>query len=333
MSVSSSNSVQNLADTPRVSIIILNWNGKALLKKCLDSLKTRTAYKNYKIVVVDNGSSDNSSEMVTNRFPWVEIIPLTHNSGYPAGNNKGIAYALANHNPNYVLLLNNDTETVQDNWLKRMVGVAESENNIGLVGCKLIRPDFSTQYLGTKITIKGLSWLNPETNKVVPEIFEVDAILGACFLIKKAVIDKIGFLDVGFSPFSDEESDFCMRAKKAGYKVLMASTVAVVHKGGASVDKIDSDYVTFVRRRNQIRFMLLNFPFSWLLARVPCEVLIFARCFIIKNLNRKRMFPLKLRSGMDMISNLKINIYGWLCNIIGFREILRKRANRTFRLT
>jgi GT2 family glycosyltransferase len=315
-----------------VAIIIVNWNQKKPLATCLNSLKNKTAYEDYHVIVVDNGSVDGSVEMVKQSFPWADLITLDKNYGFSVGNNKGIDYALKKYNPQYILLLNNDTEIVQSDWLTKMMAVAESEGNVGIVGCKLVYPDGKTQYIGTKITVKGLTWLNPSSEGSLPEVFDIDAVLGACFLIKRDVIDKIGFLDIGFSPFVHEESDFCTRAKKAGYKTRMVLSVRVVHFWKMSVGKVNSAYVECVVRRNAIRFMLLNFPASWLVKRVPVEARIFIGCFIARNKGKKGILPIKLRTGRELLVRLKINVYGWLHNLMSLREILAKRENRTAKL-
>jgi GT2 family glycosyltransferase len=296
-------------------------------------LRKRTEYANYNVIVVDNGSADNSAKWVEEKFPWVNVVALNKNYGFSIGNNAGIAYALKEFNPDYVLLLNNDTEVAQEDWLIKMISVAESEETIGIVGCKLIYPDGRTQYIGTKLAVTGLSWLKPHDHTNLPETYKVDAILGACFLIKKSVIDKIGGLDPGFSPFSDEESDFCIRAKKAGYKICMVSTIKVVHLGGTSIGKINSECVRLITRRNSIRFMLLNFPATWLAKRVPYEIRIFIRCFIARNSAVKRRIPIKLRDSKDMFIEVKTNVRGWLYNLKNLREIAAKRQSRTMKLS
>ncbi len=321
-----------LENQKTVSIIIVNWNQKKLLATCLSSLKNKTAYSNYNVIVVDNGSLDNSVGLVKQNFPWADVIALDKNYGFSIGNNKGITYALKKYEPHYVLLLNNDVEIVQANWLSKMVSVAESENNVGIVGCKLIYPDGKTQYIGTNITVKELKWLNPSSEGSHAEVFDVDAVLGACFLIKRAVLDKIGFLDVGFSPFVHEESDFCMRAKKAGYRTCMVLSVIVVHFWRMSVGEVNSAYVQFVVRRNAIRFMLLNFSSSWLLKRALVEVRIFVGCFIARKKGKKGLVPFQLRTGRELLMRLKVNFDAWLNNFMNLREILVKRGNRTAKL-
>lgn len=324
--------MKSLENQKPVAIIIVNWNQKQALSTCLNSLKNKTAYSNYTVTVLDNGSKDGSVELLKDKFPWINTIELDKNYGFAVGNNKGIAYAFETYKPDYVLLLNNDTEIIQADWLNRLVVAAEAENNIGIVGCKLIYPNGKTQYIGTKITVKGLTWLKPNIEANLPETFDVDAVLGACFLIKSAVIDKIGYLDTGFSPFVHEESDFCVRAKKVGYRTVMVRNVSIVHFWRASMSKVNTTYVESVVRRNTVRFMLLNFPPSWLLKRAPIELRILAGSFISRN-KAKGLLPIKLRSGQELIEKLNVNIHGWFCNLMSLREILSKRADRTAKIT
>ena len=324
--------MESLEKQKSVAIIIVNWNQKKTLATCLNSLKTKTAYSNYHVIVVDNHSLDGSVELLKQTFPWTDIVALDKNYGFSVGNNKGIVYALKKYEPQYFLLLNNDTEIVQSDWLSRMVAVAESEDNVGIVGCKLIYPNGKTQYIGTKFTVKRLAWLNPSSEGSLPEVIDIDAVLGACFIIKRAVFDKIGFLDVGFSPFINEESDFCARAKKAGYRTRMILSVNVVHFLNTSLNKINSPYVQFISRKNTIRFMLLNFPTSWLFKRTFFEVRIFVGCFIARNKGKKGVMPIKLRTGRELLVRLNVNFYAWLSNLMSLREIIVKRRDRTAKL-
>jgi len=324
--------VKALEKQKSVAIIIVNWNQRNTLATCLSSLKNKTEYSNYQVIVVDNHSLDDSVKLVKQTFPWADLIALDKNYGFSIGNNKGIAYALKKYDSQYFLLLNNDTELIQSDWLRRMVAVAESEDNLGIVGCKLIYPDGKTQYIGTNFSAKKLAWINPSSERTLPEEFDVDSVLGACFLIKRAVIDKIGFFDAAFSPFINEESDFCARAKKVGYRTRMILGVKVIHFLNKSLNKINSPYVDFISRKNTIRFILLNFPTSWLFKRIFFEVRVFVGCFIARNKNKKAIIPVKLRRGTERLIRLKINYYAWLSNLKSLREIIAKRRDRTAKL-
>jgi GT2 family glycosyltransferase len=319
-------------DYPPVSIIILNWNKKAFLEKCLMSIKEKTSYPNFTTVVVDNGSSDGSANLVKGHFSWVDVLELNENCGFSVGNNIGINYVLSKYNPKYVMLLNNDTEITQVDWLKKLVYAAQSDiPRVGVVGCQLIYPDGKPQSTGNKLTVGGGE--DPYPNGASrPETYEVDTVTGACFLINCEVIKKIGFFDTGFSPFNEEESDFCMRTKKIGYKVIVVSSVKVIHFCGASMKTVNSVYVHFVGRRNTIRFMLLNFPSSWLVKRVPYELLLFLRCFITKPNAVNNSLPIALRPSRDAFLDFRINIEAWLYNLERLPDILQKRWNRTMRI-
>lgn len=127
---------------PKVSIIILNWNGEEYLEDCLTSVLNQT-YEDSEIIVVDNNSTDNSLEFIKDKFPKAEVIALEKNYGFAKGNNIGIKYALNKYNPNYVLLLNTDIEILDNRTLATVVEIAEQDALSGIVGCTLVYPDGS----------------------------------------------------------------------------------------------------------------------------------------------------------------------------------------------
>lgn len=225
---------------PRVVILVLNWNGKEVLKNCLKSLLKLTDYRNFKVVVIDNASTDNSVEMVRHEFKSVDLLENKENLGFVKGNNIGIKYALRKYKPDYILLLNNDIKIIQKNWLKKMIKVAESDRRIGLVGCKLIFPDGRIQWAGRKreknifyLIFQTLSAsLNPGIGMGEKEssfIGEVNTVSGACMMIKTELIKKIGLLDESLSPFFQEDVEYSFRAWKYGWKVVYVGTSKVVH--------------------------------------------------------------------------------------------------------
>ena len=131
---------RNVQLTSKLSIIIVNWNGVTYLKSCLISIFDQS-YNNFKVILVDNGSTDNSVDFVTHNFPAVKIIALDSNSGFVRGNNIGIKYALEKNNSEYVLLLNNDTQMIRKDFLEKLIEVADNDKKIGILGCKIIFPD------------------------------------------------------------------------------------------------------------------------------------------------------------------------------------------------
>jgi len=118
------------------SIIIVNWNGKHHLDVCLSSIFNQT-YKDFNVIFVDNGSTDDSVEYVKNNFSEVNIIECKKNYGFAEGNNIGIRQALKNPEVKYIVTLNNDTETDKD-WLKQLIEVAEKDEKIGAVSSKML---------------------------------------------------------------------------------------------------------------------------------------------------------------------------------------------------
>lgn len=123
---------------PKVSIIILNYNGRKYLRDCLGSIEKNTNYPNYEVIMVDNGSTDDSVEFVRKNFPWVKIIEVRKNKGFAAGNNIGIRHTKSD----YVFLLNPDT-IVQQGWLSKAIETAESDPTIGIVGAIPVHMDLS----------------------------------------------------------------------------------------------------------------------------------------------------------------------------------------------
>jgi GT2 family glycosyltransferase len=313
---------------PKVSIVIVNWNRKKLLEACLNSIEKITEYSNFSIIVVDNGSSDGSTNLVESRFPSVSLLSLEQNRGFAIGNNIGIAKALKN-DADYVLLLNNDTLVIQGDWLRKMVETAEETKELGVVGCKLIYSNGQVQHVGSRLTIEGLDWINPQIIDEYPEVFEVDVILGACFLIKRKVIDIIGYLDEGFSPFQQEESDFCFRAKKAGFKVCTTLGVKVIHLHGATMQTIESDYFDFIHRKNQIRLMLLNFSAKWFVLHSIYEIREFTYCIFERKSGFQKRFLFRLKIRKDWRKRTKGYLSAWLYNARVLGEISAKRRTRT----
>ena len=249
---------------PKVSIIIINWNGLEDTMECLESLKQIT-YPNYDVIVVDNGSQGNDVPVLKEKFgDYISLIENDRNYGFAGGNNIGIRYALSNRSPDYILLLNNDT-VVDPEFLIELIKVAETNPAIGIAGAKIYYYDKPNQLqdVGGKINLwKGKVVHTP---RVVAErikrvefdrgqydsIKEVDAVAGCCFLIKKGVLESIGLLDENLAYW--EDTDYCLRAKRAGCKTVYVPAAKVWHKLGQSVKKI-SGLSCYYGVRSRLRF-------------------------------------------------------------------------------
>jgi GT2 family glycosyltransferase len=247
---------------PLVCIVVLNWNGKEVLKNCLNSLLKKTDYKNYRIVVVDNGSTDGSVDMIKRNFKKIDVIANKENLGFTKGNNVGIRYSLNKYSPDYVILLNNDTLIAQKGWLKKLVDVAESDRKIGVVGPKLIFPDSRIQWAARRkesnaiyLMIQTLSAsLNPGVGMKKEEstfVGEANTVSGACMMIKSELLKKIGLIDESLSPFYQEDVEYSFRAWKAGYKVIYVGNSEVIHLQSYSFRKRGiSDENLYLAMRN-----------------------------------------------------------------------------------
>jgi len=288
---------------PKVSIIILNWNGWEDTIECLESLYQIT-YPNYNVIVVDNGSEDDSIvkikeycegkiEFESKFFEYspgnkpIKIIEYTReeaeagggkekkikdlpsnrkliliknekNYGFAEGNNIGMRYALRALNPDYVLLLNNDT-VVDKEFLWRLVKIGESNKKIGILGPKTYyysQPN-KIQFTWNKIDFrKGKIFLagsgdidQGQHNK----IRKTDYVPGSCLLIKQKILEKIGFFNSKYYCYW-EETDYCMRAKKTGYQCVFCPKAKIWHKISQSANKIPG-FRTYYMTRNMFWFM------------------------------------------------------------------------------
>ncbi|MCK4800220.1 glycosyltransferase family 2 protein [Candidatus Parcubacteria bacterium] len=233
-----------------VYIIVLNWNGKDDTLECLKSLE-KINYSNYKIVVVDNSSEDDSVSEIRRQFSSVKIIENKENLGFSGGNNVGIKYAI-NNGAHYVLLINNDT-TVEKDFLNELVEIGESDEKIGVLGSKIYfysepsRIWFAggkVNWLKNKGTHIGLDQID---SGQYDKIKEMDYLTGCCLLIKREVIEKIGVLSEDYFLYY-EDTDFSLRAKNADYKIVYVPKSKIYHKISRSTKPGSSNYVYYHSR-------------------------------------------------------------------------------------
>lgn len=320
------------SQVPLIAIIIVNWNGKDLLDTCLTSLK-KTDYPKYNVIVVDNGSNDGSVEFVKKKFPEVDALLLDKNYGFAKGNNAGIKNALKKYNPDYILLLNNDVEIVQRDWLKRLIEVSENNGKIGITGCKLVSADRQVQYLGTRITPFGFPGILLLKKHVPGGPFEVDGIIGAVFLIKKEVIEKIGLLDEGFSPFLCEDVDYCIRARKSGYKIEVLPEVEVIHYQNQSMKREPSAYISYIAKKNTLRFVFIHFSSLWIVQRILYDFFCAITVSIFERIDKeKTAFPTNIRVKQIWKSNLTVFVRAYFDNLKNVKEIAGRRIRSTEKL-
>lgn len=238
---------------PRVSIVILNWNGLEDTIECLESLK-KIAYPNYEVIVVDNGSRGNDAQVLEEKFgDYIHLIRNVKNYGYTGGNNIGIKHALRNSSPDCFLILNNDTVVAPD-FLGQMTEVALSDASIGIVGPKICYYHFPDriQSAGAMINMKTsrntLIGIEQVDSGQYDRQQEVDYVSGCCLLVKKDLIQKVGLFDESYFCYWDE-TDYCVRARKVGYKIVYAPRARIWHKKSL----ILKPWYKTLRRRDQVK--------------------------------------------------------------------------------
>jgi len=244
---------------PQVTIIVLNWNGRKDTAECIESLE-RITYPNYKVMIVDNGSVDGSAEFVRKNYPRAEVLENGENLGFAEGNNVGIRQALG-RGADYVLLLNNDT-VVNPDFLDLLVARAEGDDQIGVVGPVVYYYDDRNliQSAGARVSFftskQRIDQKNKPDDGSLVDPIECDYVSGCALLAKREVFEKIGYLNPSYFLYW-EETDWCVRAKRAGFKILCIPGARIWHKESASSKKVKGLSLYYLTR-NRIWFMRHN---------------------------------------------------------------------------
>lgn len=252
-----------------VAVMILNWNGRFLLQTCLSPLVEQT-YTNYQVVVVDNGSTDDSVPFVREQFPQVQLLQNGANLGFSRGTNAGLRQISAD----VVVLLNNDVR-VQPNWLMELIRPFHQDPQIGIVGCKLLYPDGTIQHLGAELTYPlahshHFYYKEPDLTQV-EVLQDVPYVTGASLAVRREVLDTIGLLDEAFHPFYYEEVDFCTRARNAGFRVVVTPRAVAIHDESATMRNV-SGLKLQTLHRNRLYYVLKHYaPQQFLQDFVPAE--------------------------------------------------------------
>ncbi len=222
---------------PHVAVLILNWNGKADILRCLSTLP-RIQYPNWSATVIDNASTDGSVEAIRQQYPEQRILVMEKNLGFCGGNNRGMEDALR-RGADYVLLLNNDTELHAD-LLAELVAVAETDPRIGAVGAKNIQmADHRMVWAAYgeltygKSLVRVVGWNQPDG----PELScvrDAEWLIGNGLMMRRAAIETVGGFDESFFGYH-EDVDWCVRARQAGFRLVYNGRAIIYHRGfGAS---------------------------------------------------------------------------------------------------
>lgn len=253
---------------PKVSVIILNWNGYRDTAECLRSL-CRLTYPSCEIILVDNGSTDGSVTRLREEFEKVVYIENGENLGFAGGNNAGIRYALQ-HGAGYVFLLNNDT-VIDPNVLDELVRVAEGDKAIGMAGPVIYdyydpsRVWFAGSHIDYRTGLTPQWHEGEKREKEWPESWDVERLSGCAMLVKKEVIESAGMLDPDYFLYY-EDTDWCARTRQHGFRIVCAGHAGVLHKQQGSSDRGGvSTLVHYYCQRNRLLFLKKN-------AKIPVRV-------------------------------------------------------------
>ncbi len=248
-----------------LTIIIVNWNTRELLYNCLHSIFANDQEMTFQVIVVDNASHDKSADMVRAEFPQVYLISNNENVGFARANNQALPLAKGRH----VLFLNSDIEVLPD-ALPRLVKYLDERPQVGVVGPKILHPDGTSQrscwrgfpslrfafvdafYLWRLVPHCRLVQSSGLLDIPDDEPIEVDHVLGACMMVCREVINQVGGMDEGFFLFL-EETDWCHRIKKAGWKIHFLPTAKIIHVGQQSVHQ-EPQRTLPEKYRNYVRF-------------------------------------------------------------------------------
>ena len=233
---------------PKVSIIIVNYNGKKLLETCLESL-FNIKYDDFEIILVDNNSTDDSVDFITTNYPSIILIKLDSNKGFAEPNNIGAKIAKGK----YLLFLNNDTIVTPD-FISEMVNTVENDKKIAICQSLLLKSDYTIDSSGDFIDELGVCY---NSKSFVNGIREISSARGASMLIQKKIFDELsGFDETFFATF--EDVDLGWRSWILGYKTVLVPTSVVYHVGGQTVN-IFKNEIAFHGFKNQLSMKITNF--------------------------------------------------------------------------
>jgi GT2 family glycosyltransferase len=250
---------------PKVHIVILNWNQRDMTVNCLNSLE-KLNYDSAEIVLVDNGSTDDSLDVIKEKFPEITLIKNRENLGVAGGRNVGLRYALQ-EDADYILFLDNDT-IVDKDFLIELVKVGEENEEVGIITGKIYFYDEPNKIwsvggysslLRSKYTLRGYQEI--DTGQY-DKTEQVDQVQGCCLMVKREVIDKIGLFDERFVRYFAEDVDLCIRTKKEGYKIYYAPRSKLWHH--IIVKTTVSDDYWYLKGMNLILLRKKYFhPYHW----------------------------------------------------------------------
>lgn len=232
---------------PRVAIVLLTWNALDFTRACLESLRDHTSIGDrICAIVVDNGSTDGTLRYLEG-LDWITLVRNGANLGYARGCNAGIRAAPSDAD---ILLLNNDVVVTRDGWLESLQDVAYAEEDVGIVGCRLVMPDGRLLHAGAYVPVEKMAGqqigsFEKDVNQFSADR-EVPSVVGACMYIRRMVLDSVGLLDEAYFSYY-EDTDYCLRAAEAGFRTMCAGGVTLVHHENVSARENRADFSAIQR--------------------------------------------------------------------------------------
>jgi len=319
-----------------VSIVIVNWNTRAIVSNCLRSVFEETDKIKFEVIIVDNASTDGSVEMIREEFPEVIIICNKSNRGFAAANNQGIQIGRGE----YVLLLNSDT-IILDNAISKSIFFARNNPKAAVTSCRVLNSDKTLQptcFMFPSICNMILS--STYIYKIFPknrffgrermswwkrnDVRDVDAVTGCFMLVRKDAIGEIGNMDERFFMYA-EETDWCYRFKQAGWQVMFMPDAEIIHLHKGSSKKIESTMrlqlsgsilLFFEKHKSRTQYILAClFTALFFFARVPYW-------FVIAIISKK-----KRSACLDIVRTYS---KGFILSLGGGRMLCVKRKSNNF---
>jgi len=303
---------------PSISIVILNFNGREFLDRCLGSV-LGTDYSNFEVIFVDNASTDGSIQFIKEKFgknPRLKIIQNKRNLGFAEGNNIGARAAKGE----LIVFLNTDTK-VPPNWLNELMRTMGFNLDIGICQSKLMfmYDKNKLESAGGFIDYYGFPYMRGGEESIRENVSDIFFAEGAAMIVRKKVLDEVGLFDPAFFCYS-EEVDLCWRAQLKGYRVVYVPTSTVYHAVRGTASKFGvtefEQFANFHTYKNIISMLSKNYEINNLVKYLPVSLTIM---FIIS------ISPIK--SGKFNIALIRLNAYlkAIYWNILNFKHIWRKR--------
>lgn len=247
-----------------ISVVVLNYNGRRYLKKCISSLSVQS-YGDFEVIVVDNGSTDRSVEYLKTHFPQVKIVRNETNLGFAGGINAGIEHAEGK----YILTLNNDTQADM-NFVERLAEVMDSDKAVGMCASKMLFLDGRINSTGICLSRSGAAWDRGMFEPDEGQYEELEEVFGPCAgaaLYRKEMLDEIGLFDEDFFLYM-EDVDLAFRARLAGWRCIYVPGAEVYHFHGGTAG-FGSDLAVYYGNRNIVWYTLKDFPTGMLITSLP----------------------------------------------------------------